>query len=194
MREDVKNYLALTNANFDALSLLFLPERHFDDCYFTATSQRIRDTYDDAVATSMEFPALSSCSNYYWCSASGNAAALDKFAEILHAVQDFYAHTNWVESAPPVVAFPMTPIGDGRFPVLTPYTTIRGLRIVDNDPDPGWQVWGPPKDADYPDLASVRVRRPAGGIDDPGLVSGRSTTTANSHCPKFKGGDEGSLA
>src|SRR5688572_2589250 len=63
LREDVQNYLALTNANFDAFSVVFLPERHFDDCYFTATSRRIRKAYDAAVAGAMAFPTLTSCSD-----------------------------------------------------------------------------------------------------------------------------------
>lgn len=57
---------------------------HFDNCQFTESTQRINTRY--AVAVSFLDP-----------NKSDHALAAKYFSEILHASQDFYAHSNWVE-------------------------------------------------------------------------------------------------
>ncbi|NDB32262.1 MAG: hypothetical protein EB160_02190 [Nitrososphaeria archaeon] len=57
---------------------------HFDNCQFSETIDRINARYDVAVSAfnpSNPQPTL----------------AAEKFGMILHAVQDFYSHTNWIE-------------------------------------------------------------------------------------------------
>jgi len=59
------------------------PAAHFDDEAFSAGSERLRAREAAAVA------ALGDCDP---------AAAREELGRVLHAVQDFFAHTNWVET------------------------------------------------------------------------------------------------
>jgi len=62
-------------------------ERHFDDCEFNGSARFIRAEYAAArAALSAEDP---------W-------RATEAFGRILHTVQDFYSHSNWVELGFPV--------------------------------------------------------------------------------------------
>ena len=70
-------------------------ERHFDDCEFDGAAEFIRDRYDDvrdALGTRDPWDAT------------------DEFGDALHPVQDFYAHSNWVEMGFPLTRRP----GDAR--------------------------------------------------------------------------------
>ena len=58
---------------------------HMDNCRFVETFALMRESYDALVT------ALSP-------SAYDRATAIAKFGIILHQVQDFYAHSNWVEA------------------------------------------------------------------------------------------------
>ena len=64
-------------------------EKHVDDCEFDGAAQFINDRYAVAGA------ALSSFN--VW-------GVTDAFGRLLHTVQDFYSHSNWVE-----LGFPRTP-------------------------------------------------------------------------------------
>lgn len=57
---------------------------HFDNCQFTETIDRINARYDVAVSA---FNPV----------APSPALAAEKFGFILHAAQDFYSHSNWIE-------------------------------------------------------------------------------------------------
>jgi hypothetical protein len=57
---------------------------HFDNCRFQETSDSIRRRYDEAVTKVAS-------GQYY--------DALKPFGSILHTVQDFYAHSNWVDNS-----------------------------------------------------------------------------------------------
>jgi hypothetical protein len=59
-------------------------ENHFDACRFDDSTENIQDKYDDLVGETL---------------ATGNYPfeAAWTFGELLHPVQDFYSHSNWVE-------------------------------------------------------------------------------------------------
>jgi len=166
---------------------------HFDECHFSATTERIRAYYAAAVKSALSFPVISDCDQYnsFTCSSSGPADSLDYFAKILHPVQDFYAHTNWVENGRLVLAFPENVPGIPEFPLLTPYTTIRGLRVVEGAPPPGWVVRTPAHDATYPASVLVTVDMPGSAPPEPALISGQTSTDLDpsppNACPRFRG-------
>lgn len=64
-------------------------EKHFDDCEFDGAAKFIREQYRVA-RTVLTVPALR------WTTST-------MFGRILHTVQDFYSHSNWVE-----LGFPLT--------------------------------------------------------------------------------------
>lgn len=198
LKRGVRNYLARTNANFDAVNL-FIPSAHFDDCYFAATALEIQKRYDLAVKHADGFPLIAGCegpSEYVdaLCMAFGDSRTLDAFAGILHPVQDFYAHTNWVEYGRLEVAFPSDVPNHSQFPELTPYEPVGGLRIIDGDPPNGWTVRTAARGAVYPDNATITVKVPGPARpDEPALVSGRVFTDLRTHCPNFVGPGERQL-
>jgi hypothetical protein len=105
--------------------------------------------------------------------------ALRAFGRSLHAVQDFYAHTNWVESgATELVDTALT-----AFPALEPYAAIAssGFVIVQG-PKPRKAAITRDEEAAYPDNAVVTVRlnkrAPA-----PGLISGTVDYEEGNLCP-----------
>lgn len=189
LKSDVQNYLALTNARFDLLHVFGSPSTHFDDCYFKESAQRLADNQREAVASAMYFPrSFSNCSQpgdylNLTCRAAGNERALDKFAEVLHTVQDFYSHTNWVEWGEPGL------VDDSlaEFRLLDPYTSAGSLVIVEGDA-PGWGIVTPRR-RPYPASMQVRAVNLSLGVDAPALISGRSSTSwpRRGHCPTFVG-------
>lgn len=91
-----------------------------------------------------------------------------QFGNILHAAQDFYAHTNWVEYG---LGGRLVDDGLGDWKVLTPYTTLDRvsnagypLVVVEGEGSPPGGSFDP---APTPD--NVTVRLPGGRYD--GLVS-----------------------
>jgi hypothetical protein len=99
LKRDVRNILAVKNAAFDARWLKFAPA-HFDNCTFTDGSLEVQRYTAEAVKNAGEFPPPFSCPtiDIRGCAVlqSGDAA-ISNFARALHPVQDFYAHSNWVE-------------------------------------------------------------------------------------------------
>jgi len=95
------------------------PTNHFDDCRFQGTTQNINALYNRAVnALNPASPDL------------GDAP--DAFGQLLHPVQDFYSHSNWVDSGQ------TTLIDDGfsLWTVLTPYSIAKGFVIVQGEDIP----------------------------------------------------------
>ena len=62
---------------------------------------------------------------------NSNALAV-VFGQILHTVQDFYAHTNWVELG----KTDLIDSGLGYWHDLTPYTVHQGVMVVEGEPPP----------------------------------------------------------
>lgn len=136
---------------------------HFDDCNFTGGSSWVRD-HEAAAVTAI--------------GAGDDATALVELARSLHAVQDFYAHSNWIETG-------LTGLVDASttaFPQLTGYATLSpsGVVVVDGQPPPGTAV-SRRRGARYPQSAVVYVRQD--GASSFGLISGTVEYEPGDHCP-----------
>lgn len=78
------------------------PTWHFDSGWIRDTIQRINNQYDYAVDATVNF--------------AGGYGVVDYFGELLHPVQDFYSHTNWVELlAAGLVKGPLFDTGFGKW-------------------------------------------------------------------------------
>jgi hypothetical protein len=84
---------------------------HFDSCNFSGASEYIRSTYDLVLGDILE----------------GDIRAPEHFGNLLHTVQDFYAHTNWVELGNTRLLF--VP-GVDEWPILMPFSSFNGVIIV----------------------------------------------------------------
>lgn len=195
LKRDVRNFIALSNADYDALHTTGIGSAfaHFDNCTFEQSSGRIRHRYRSAVASAMTFPSAIGCPTYFAgdCRASGDETSLEAFAAALHGVQDFYAHTNWVEAIrangkPLALVAP----GLGEFPDLSLGVPALGgdavfIEAVQNRAFTGqWGVVPPPRNATYP--ASVVPRACRRGRCVAALVSGQtagSLQTLPNLCP-----------
>lgn len=141
---------------------------HFDDCNFTGGAARV--AANQAVAVQALDPSSAS--------AAGDAQAMLAFSRSLHGLQDFYAHTNWVELGGDVLVNQSLT----AFPVLTPYSTIPSSGfIVVQGKTPAQTAVHRDDDAPYPEYAVVTVKRKK--VSAPGLVSGTVDYEAGDYCP-----------
>jgi hypothetical protein len=114
---------------------------HFNDCEFEGTAQNIRNTYG-RVLNELE-------------STDGRAAMTDApehFGTLLHAVQDFYSHSNWVELHEQagecgVAGDPLRELVDDRYEDwidMAPWRDRGGFMFVEGEPPAGAEVkWYP---------------------------------------------------
>ncbi|MEP7126111.1 MAG: hypothetical protein ABJE95_34580 [Byssovorax sp.] len=141
---------------------------HFDDCNFSGGSALVAANQAAAVqALDPSVPPL-----------VGDAQAILAFSRSLHGVQDFYAHTNWVElGSNALVDQSLT-----AFPALTPYSTIpsSGFVVVQGN-KPSHTALSREDDAPYPQYAIVTVHRQKATA--PGLVSGTVDYEPGDYCP-----------
>ncbi|MBI3071827.1 MAG: hypothetical protein HYY84_06815 [Deltaproteobacteria bacterium] len=75
---------------------------HFDDCDYEGSTKRIRKEFKAAVQEIVK--------------SKKQLAGADEFGAALHTIQDFYAHSNWVESG-------ITELVDSRLSNWKPLTT-----------------------------------------------------------------------
>jgi hypothetical protein len=111
---------------------------HFNDCDFTGSAANIEKTYTDVV-NDLD-PKRSD--------ASAHAAEL--YGNLLHTVQAFYAHTNWLELLQPADAYGcamqgdhqprLVDVGYGAWPGMAPWAPTAGVVFVQGDPPPGESV------------------------------------------------------
>ncbi len=146
---------------------------HFDDCNFTGGSQVVRQSEAEAVAAlEPKRPP-----------AEGDALAIRAFGRALHAVQDFYAHTNWVELGGDVIVDSSL----GAFPVFKPYSAVpsTGFVVVQGAP-PKQAALTRDSASAYPESAVVSVQLggpPKRQGTAPGLVSGTVDYETGDFCP-----------
>lgn len=141
---------------------------HFDDCNFTGGSRVVQSSQAEAVA--QLDPSVASPEADLW--------AIRAFGRSLHALQDFYAHTNWVELGGQVLVDRSL----GAFPTLKPYAPISATGfIVIQGNKPKHAALTRDDDASYPDNAVVTVK--LGKARAPGLVSGTVAYEAGDFCP-----------
>jgi hypothetical protein len=141
---------------------------HFDDCNFSGGSALVASNQAVAVQALNPSSALP----------AGDAQAMLAFSRSLHGVQDFYAHTNWVELGGNVLVDQSLT----AFPVLTPYAAIpsSGFIVVQGNKPAQTAVYHD-EDAPYPQYAIVTVHRQK--MNAPGLVSGTVDYESGDYCP-----------
>ncbi len=94
---------------------------HFNDCDFLGTSKNIRKTYNSVIEN---FDPENKTPDF--------KGAAVKFGMLLHAVQDFYSHSNWVEMnyKDSQREVPIFENGILEWPILTPWSMHNGVVIV----------------------------------------------------------------
>jgi len=165
LRPEIIAALQAANVATDA-EFFLVNANHFDDCNFSGGSAVVVDSQARAVEQ-LEPSAATP---------EADLNAIRFFARSLHALQDFYAHTNWVElGADQLVDQSLT-----AFPILKPYSTIpsSGFVVVQGErPHAGLTR---DKRAPYPTNAVVRAK-PGRGL---GLISGTVDYEKGDFCPR----------
>ncbi len=167
LRPEVITALSAANVAVD-VEFHFVNPHHFDDCNFTGGSEVVTSSQSEAVA------ALDPASPL----PDADLLAMRAFARSLHALQDFYAHTNWVELGGEV----LLDTSLGAFPPLVPYSAIpsSGFVVVQGT-KPKRFALSRRTDAPYPENAVVTVR--ARGVAALGLISGTVDYEPGNFCP-----------
>jgi hypothetical protein len=108
-----------------------------------------------------------------------DALAIRAFGRSLHAVQDFYAHTNWVELGGEALVDSSL----GAFPQLEPYSPIAssGFVVIEGR-KPKRAALSRDGAAPYPTSAVVTVKLPKASRA-PGLISGTVDYEPGNACP-----------
>lgn len=123
----------ITKANRGRDTIVFIWRKsdkwHFNDCDFLGTSKNIRKTYDKVIKN---FDPENKSPDFKY--------AAVKFGQLLHAVQDFYSHSNWVEMNYRGIdkEIPIFENGINEWPILTPWSQYNDVVIVQgktNDKD-----------------------------------------------------------
>jgi hypothetical protein len=106
-------------------ALLLSSKWHFDNCVFKEATENINSQYDKVLG-------------YLDPAKPDDFNATDEFGQLLHAVQDFYAHSNWVDMG----RRDLIDAGLGRWTVLMPWSKVRPDVIViqGETPPAGWQL------------------------------------------------------
>jgi len=166
LRAELLSALKAANVATDA-EFFFVNANHFDDCNFSGGSDVVRTSQAEAVAALNPTAA-----------ADADLLAIRAFGRSIHAVQDFYAHTNWIELGGDVLVDSSL----GAFPTLSPYSTVpsSGFVVVQGT-KPKRAALSRDENAAYPSSAVVTVR-----VDRTralGLISGTVDYEAGNFCP-----------
>jgi hypothetical protein len=169
LRPEIVTALQAANVATD-VQFVLVSANHFDDCNFTGGSQVVIDS--EAAAVSALDPAAPVIES--------DVLAIQAFGRALHAVQDFYAHSNWVESG----AVGLVDTSLGSFPVLAPYAVVgtSALRVIEGEPAKHTKL-SRDDGAAYPQNAIVRVKTKDVKKDGLGLISGTVDYEPGDSCP-----------
>jgi hypothetical protein len=167
LRPDI--LVALTAANVATdVQFTLVSAYHFDDCNFSESSALV--AANQAAAVEALDPGCASPAT--------DAAAVLAFGQSLHAIQDFYSHSNWVElGAEGLLDDSMAP-----FPTLDGYAVLQpsGIQIIEGDP-PQKTAVSRKDDMPYPQNAIVYVNTQ--GTKRLGLISGSVDYEPGDKCP-----------
>jgi hypothetical protein len=166
LRPEILTALTLANASTD-VQFALVNANHFDDCNFSGGSLVVSSSEADAVSNLN--PALPP---------ESEALAILSFGHALHAAQDFYAHSNWVELGGSALV-------DGSltaFPTLTGYSSVPSSGfVVIQGPPPKKASLKREADEPYPRNAIVRYKAPR--LKARGLISGTVDYEPGNDCP-----------
>jgi len=168
LRPEIVTALQVADAATD-VEFVLVNANHFDDCNFTGGSEVVSSSQAEAV-TALD-PSAAPLET--------DPLVIRAFGRSLHAVQDFYAHTNWIESGGQVlVDSSLDP-----FPTLSPYSTIASSGfIVVQGAKPKHAALIRDDDAAYPASAQVTVKLDKARA--PGLISGTVDYEPGNFCPE----------
>lgn len=169
LRPDLLAALQVANVETD-IEFVLVNANHFDDCNFTGGSQVVSSSQAEAV--SALDPSL--------VEAGADLLAIRAFARSLHALQDFYAHTNWIELGGTMLVDDSL----GAFPTLSPYLPIASSGfVVVQGPKPKKAALTRDDDAAYPESAvvTVRLNKAPRAL---GLISGTVDYEEGDFCPE----------
>jgi hypothetical protein len=167
LRPEILSALVAANVSTD-VEFVLVNANHFDDCNFSAGSELVSSSQAEAVRHLD--PSLSTPAD--------DAQAILAFAHSVHALQDFYAHTNWIESGGEVlVDASLSP-----FPTLRPYTTIpsSGFVVVQGRKPKNSALYRD-TEAAYPTSAVVTFKTKQSRAL--GLMSGTVDYEPGNYCP-----------
>ncbi len=148
-------------------------EVHFDSCRFEESTQYIRDQYDAAIADlDPDAPDI--------------FGATDEFGKLLHPVQDFYSHSNWIDLLGLDVTggetyLDLIDTGTGPFRELSPLSSLGGDMIVGEIPSEGLGD----TTVELGDESTIPVFTTTDGDEYRGLVTGWNPDGA---CPDVRDG------
>ena len=91
----------------------FAPEFHFDSCHFQEAVDNINHLYNQILH---DLVPLNQKQNF-------NDAA-DQFGKVLHVVQDFYSHSNWVDMGRTDTGKDLIDSGDRLWTPMLPYEKL----------------------------------------------------------------------
>lgn len=168
LRPDVLTALQAADVAAD-VEFVLVSANHFDDCNFSGGSEVVSGSQAEAVAhLNPSLPPV-----------EADLLAIRAFGRSLHAVQDFYAHTNWIELGGEVLVDSSL----GAFPTLSPYSTIpsTGFVVVQGG-KPKRAALARDAKAAYPQNAVVKVK--VGKSWAPGLISGTVDYEPGNFCPR----------
>jgi hypothetical protein len=167
LRPEVLTAIQAADVATDA-EFFLVSANHFDDCNFTGGSEVVSSSQAEAVAElNPSSPPI-----------EADLLAIRAFGRSLHALQDFYAHTNWIELGGQVLVDSSL----GTFPTLSPYSTVASTGfVVVQGTKPKRAALTRDESAPYPGSAVVRVR--VGGTWAPGLISGTVDYEPGNFCP-----------
>ena len=167
LRTEILRAIQLADAATD-VEFLLVNANHFDDCNFSGGSRVVQRSQAEAVARM----------NPNTLTPESELLAIRAFGRSVHAVQDFYAHTNWVELGGEV----LVDSSIDAFPTLKPYSKVPSTGfIVIEGPKPRRAALNRDERAAYPANAVVSVK-----LDKtraPGLISGTVDYEPGNFCP-----------
>jgi hypothetical protein len=167
LRADILTAVQAANVATD-VEFFLVNANHFDDCNFSGGSQVVQSSQAEAVAH-LDPSAVTP---------ERDLLAIRAFGRSLHALQDFYSHTNWIELGGEVLVDDSL----GTFPALSPYAIIPSSGfVVIQGAKPKHAALNRDERAPYPTNALVTVK-----LDKtraPGLMSGTVDYEDGDFCP-----------
>jgi hypothetical protein len=167
LRPEIRTAVQVANVATD-VEFFLVNANHFDDCNFSGGSTVVSTSQAEAVAA-LDPSATTPQTDF---------AAIRAFARSLHALQDFYAHTNWIELGGEVLVDSSL----SAFPLLGPYTTVPSTGFLVVQGEKPKQALERDKRAAYPKSAVVTSK--VGKKRIPALVSGTVDYEPGNYCPK----------
>jgi len=166
LRPEVLTAIVVADVSTDA-EFALVNANHFDDCNFSGGSSVVSSS--EAAAVTNLNPALGPASD---------GTVIWHFGHALHALQDFYAHSNWIELGGQTLVDQSL----GAFPALGAYAVIPSSGfVVVQGPKPKNSALTRNDDAAYPQSAIVNFR--TGKSISRGLISGTVDYEPGNDCP-----------